>query len=83
MAAPATDKRRVAEDEVHDAMFGSYEAQVEILTGERDRFGDALRDLILAIHEYTLWEPGRAGHAQAHRDLVKARNVAEGVLRDA
>jgi hypothetical protein len=54
----------------------------EMFVRQRDELGSALADLILAVYEYSLWEPGRAGHAEAHRKLMDARNVAENRMRD-
>ena len=34
------------------------------------------RNLRIAIDNYRLWEPGRAGHAKAHRDLMEVRKWA-------
>lgn len=33
---------------------------------------DEVKRLVAAIEEYRLWEPGRAGHAAAHRKLMEA-----------
>lgn len=34
---------------------------------------DRVKALETAIDDYSLWEPGRAGHAAAHRKLMEAR----------
>jgi hypothetical protein len=45
-------------------------ADLKALGAERDR-------LRSAIEEYVLWEPGRRGHAAAHRRLREALNGGE------
>lgn len=42
--------------------------QAALFAREADRH-DALRD---AVGDYMLWEPGRRGHAAAHRQLKEA-----------
>lgn len=37
-----------------------------------------LQDLTDAVEEYFLWEPGRRGHAAAHRKLAEALRRASG-----
>lgn len=51
------------------------------LLAERDRYRDRVHQLEVevgllrdAIENYALWEPGRAGHAAAHRKLMEALN---------
>lgn len=43
------------------------------LLADRDRLAEQLEQLRAAIDDYCLWEPGRAGHAAAHRKLMEAR----------
>lgn len=50
------------------------------LTAERDRYRQTLYELHTAIEQYSLWEPGRAGHAAAHRRLMASAQGAGRVL---
>ena len=48
----------------------------DCIMADRDRYRQALYRLHAAIEQYSLWEPGRAGHAEAHRALMAAAKAA-------
>jgi hypothetical protein len=47
-----------------------WQEEARVLLAERDRERARVRDLLGAAEDYLLWEPRRAGHAEAHRELA-------------
>lgn len=47
------------------------------LVAELAAAGERERELREAVEDYLLWEPGRRGHAEAHRKLAEAATKSD------
>ena len=82
-ALEALREKEIREDEMYDVAYFALKA-LDALLVERQQvaallaraevgWADAVAErqqLIGGIEDYLLWEPGRAGHAEAHRKLA-------------
>ena len=50
----------------------THEQATNALLADRDRLAGEYEKLRGGIEDYLLWEPGRSGHAEAHRRLAAA-----------